>query len=514
MRVAVVRPPSIAQRFALTLDVTPPISVAYVAAAAERAGHEVTVVDAVGEGIGRSWPAYRPSLVGSGLTVDEIVARVAPETQVVGLSCMFSHEWPIVREIARRVARERPGARIVLGGEHPSAAPDACFRDVPEIVACVLGEGEETFVELLDALSKSRALDEVAGLAIVERGVVKRTAPRARIRDVDDLPTPAWHLVPIERYLDGGFSFGVDRGRTMPILATRGCPYRCTFCSSPQMWTTRYTLRSPERVVDEIEGYVERYGAESIDFYDLTAIVKPSWIERFCKLLLERDLGVTWQLPSGTRSEALAGGVLELLYASGCRNVSYAPESGSPATLRRIQKQVRLDRMIDSMRAAVDAGLNVKANLLIGFPDEDHASVRESLAFVVEMARAGVHDVSIWTFSPYPGSELFDELRRRGRIGELDDDFYASLLSYSDLAHAISYDDKLPSAVLQAYRLFGLGLFYATSFASHPRRVGETARRLADGEFESRSEMSLANLASRLGLRARARRGRAAARST
>ena len=115
---------------------------------------------------------------------------------------------------------------------------------------------------------------------------------------------------------------------------------------------------------------MRRYRVENIDFYDLTAIIERDWILEFCRLLDARGLRITWQLPSGTRSEALDEPVLRAMYRSGCRNVSYAPESGSPRTLEAIKKKVKLERLEASMRAAVRVGLNVKANILIGFPDE------------------------------------------------------------------------------------------------------------------------------------------------
>ncbi len=120
------------------------------------------------------------------------------------------------------------------------------------------------------------------------------------------------------------------------------------------MWTTRYTTRAPALVVDEIEDYVRRYRVENIDFYDLTAIVKRDWILEFCRLLDARGLRITWQLPSGTRSEALDEPVLRAMYRSGCRNVSYAPESGSERTLEAIKKKVKLDRLeaLDAHRRA------------------------------------------------------------------------------------------------------------------------------------------------------------------
>lgn len=500
--VTLIRPPSAVGRFALTLNVTPPLSVACLAGALAEAGFEVQVIDAIGEAVTETHAGYHPNVLVNGLTPAAIAARVDRRTSLVAISCMFSTDWPIVRDIIAAVDRDLPGVSILCGGEHPTAAPEHALRDAPALSACALGEGEATVVDVARAVASGDPLDRVPGLVARSRksGLPLRTPPRGRLVDVDAIPLPRWDLTPIDVYLDGGHSFGVDRGRTMPIVATRGCPYQCTFCSSPQMWTTRYAARSPARVVDEIEGYIRRYRAENIDFYDLTAIIRKDWIVAFCQELIRRRLDITWQLPSGTRSEAIDGEVADLLYRSGCRNVSYAPESGSSRTLRATKKKVDLDRMDASMRASVAAGLNVKANMLIGFPEETHEDIKDSLRFIARMARAGVHDVSVWTFSPYPGSELFDDLAARGAITEMDDAYFAALLSYSDLAGAVSWSPNLTSDALRAYRLLGLLLFYTASFGLRPSRLVELAVRAVSGRYESRMEMSLANLARKLSL--------------
>src|SRR6185369_13247431 len=170
-----------------------------------------------------------------------------------------------------------------LGGEHVTACPEYTLNDCPAVNACVIGEGEETFLELL----KAPRLSGVAGLAYREAGRPVLTAARARVRDVDAIAEPDWEVFPLERYIDAGQTYGADLGRCMPILASRGCPYECTFCSSPSMWTTLWRARKPELVAAEMQKYMSRYAVTNFDFYDLTAIVDRAWILRFCKLLVD-----------------------------------------------------------------------------------------------------------------------------------------------------------------------------------------------------------------------------------
>src|SRR5688572_2977952 len=280
-KLCLIRPAILELRYQATTLTCPPIGLAYLAAAARAAGHDVTVIDAVGEAPTKSTLLEDDRLSVRGLTADEIVERVPADTDVLGVSCMFSQDWPYVKRVLRALRARFPRTLIVVGGEHVTALPEVVLEEVVDY--CVVGEGEETLVELLDAIRDGRPLAEVPGLVTRDaEAAVTRTAPRARVADVDSLPLPAWDLFPIEAYLGAGYGFGVDRGRGMPILATRGCPYRCTFCSSPTMWTTRWSARDPANVLDEIRGYIDRYGATNFDFYDLTAIIKREWIITFC----------------------------------------------------------------------------------------------------------------------------------------------------------------------------------------------------------------------------------------
>jgi len=474
------------------------MGLAYIAATLREHGHEVSILDAVGEAPFDLRPIGDGRILARGLSAEAITARVDPRTQVVGLSCMFSQEWLQTRQLARHLRERFPSIPIVGGGEHVTALPEWSLADCDALDVCVLGEGEETMLELVEAIAAGRPPGTVAGTVVRDGAITRRAPPRARIRKIDNIPLPAWDLVPLRSYLDHGFGFGVNRGRSMPMLATRGCPYQCTFCSNPEMWTTRWVAREPRRVLEEMEKYLQEYAVDNFDFYDLTAIVKRAWIVEFCELVIASGLRFTWQLPSGTRSEAIDAEVSRLLYASGCRNLSYAPESGSKAMLRKIKKRVDLENMKVSMRSAVRSGLNVKANIIVGLPDETHREVRETLRFVVQMAVLGVHDMSISPFSPYPGSELFADLRARGKLGELDETYFDTLAGYTDILRTVSLDDRISGRALGLYRLLGMGLFYGVNYLVRPWRLLVTLRNVFRQQQESRLEMSLRDLLYRL----------------
>jgi radical SAM superfamily enzyme YgiQ (UPF0313 family) len=482
----------------------PPIGLAYVAASLREAGHEVTIVDTTGEALDRFTPITEDGiLLRRGLSDDEILARLG-HPDVIGFGLMFSQDWLEARALIQKVRAAHPEAVLIAGGEHFTAEPEGALRSAP-LDFILEGEGDRAVCDLLEHVAGRRALEDVPGCWYrTPEGEVRRTTAKARVRDVDALPWPAWDLVPVDAYLDGGYMVGVDRGRSMPMNATRGCPYQCTFCSSPAMWTTRYVARSPADVVAEMRHYVERYQATNFDFQDLTAIVKKDWVIEFANRLLADDLRITWQIPSGTRSEALDEEVLPLLVRSGCTNLTYAPESGDVETLARIKKRIKPERMLHSMRTAVRAGCNVKANFIFGFPGDRLRSIAGTFGFLARMAAAGVHDISIAPLRPYPGSEIFRALQGQGVIPPtLDDAYYRGLqLGTENLPGAMtsaeSYTEHLSPRQLELLRVAALAWFFGLSWLLRPVRVVKVVRALVTERQESRLDKSLVEMKRRV----------------
>lgn len=447
----------------------PPLGLAYIAAVVRQAGYPYAVIDAVGDGMDEIRALEeRGDILVQGLSYDDIVGRIPQETRIVGISCLFSVYWPVTLRLASRIREKFPEALLVLGGEHGTAVPEYVLHDSPFDVV-VLGEGEETFLAVIRAHLEGRDLGDVPGIAFRRNREIVRKGLSPRKRNVDEFPIPDWESFPIRNYIDRHQINGANLGRSMPLLATRGCPYQCTFCSSPNMWTTRWIARSPALVADEMEVYMKRYDVTNFDFQDLTAIVKRLWIIDFCQEILRRGLKATWQLPSGTRSEAFDEEVARLLYASGCRLLSFAPESGSELILKAVKKRVNLKKMLVSMRTAVKQRLKLSCLLVIGFPQDTKETVRETLKLVRKMAWIGVHDISVTKFVPYPGSELFLQLQREGKI-RLDNEFFISPIDFYS-AKSPSYSPAFTSNDLYRVQVWMFVNFYVLSFLLRPFRV-------------------------------------------
>ncbi len=486
LMITLINPPGLKLLSGLQMHTpNPPLGLAYIAGAIKDAGLPYTVIDGTGEALDAisRYPG-RADLMVQGLSFEEIARRIPERTRVIGLSCMFSALWPLTRDLAARIRARFPDAILVLGGEHATAVPELVLRTSPFDIV-VLGEGEETLVRLVRAVSDGRHWQDLPGIACLAGGAFRNNGLSARNRKIDDLAWPDWDSFPIEQYIARHQMNGSNLGRSMPLLSTRGCPYQCTFCSSPHMWTTRYIPRDPVQVVDEIEAYKTRYNVVNVDFQDLTAVVKRRWVVAFCRELIGRKLDVTWQMPSGTRCEIFDEEVADLLYRSGCRALAFAPESGSPEILAKIKKQVSLDHMLAAMRVAVRRGFRLSCFMVIGLPDDSPATLRQSLRLVRRMALLGVHDVAITKFVPYPGSELFKRLQREGRIA-LDDEFFLSPMDFYT-RRSPSYSAHVSTNALYVMMLWMFVNFYVISFACRPFRTARILlKALVTGTEETR----------------------------
>lgn len=500
MQITLIHPPTLLNLGTVgTAKPTLPIGLAYIAAAARAAGHTVRVVDAIAMAPYETWRDGELSRVGA--DVAAIVAAVPDDTEVIGIGCMFSFIWPGVRELVHALRARFPAATIIAGGEHLTALPVRSLAEAP-IDYAVLGEGEETFVELLDVLGRGGDPAGVAGIAFRRDGTVHQTPRRARIRAIDDIAWPAWDLFQPDVYNAHRFSLGIRLGYSMPILATRGCPYRCTYCTSPQMWTTRWVARDPVRLVDEIEAYHQRYGATSFLFHDLTAVIRRDWMTAFCEELLRRGLAVSWQLPAGTRCEAFDQPLAALMVRAGCRYLCFAPESGSDELRTRVQKRLDRDVLLNAVRAAVAAGMHVTCFLMIGVPDETTASLRDTERLARTLAREGIEDISCHYFYPAPGSQLYHELAAQGRLTGDDTELMAPLLiSNLLLPPERCYTTHVSHRELSRWRLRIFASFYGTRYFTRPRALLQLAANIARDRETNKLEAFAREMRIRLRLR-------------
>jgi radical SAM superfamily enzyme YgiQ (UPF0313 family) len=489
LNICLVKPSILHKSASFALLPTAPLGLAYIAGALKREGHHLSVVDASAEGFSQV-TQFLGDLYLYGLEEDEIISRIDPNADIICFALMFTNNWLSSRRLIKKAKQHFPHATLIAGGEHATAAPDLCIRQ-SGLDYIVLGEGEETIVSLIRAIENKTPTAEVDGVAFLKNDQLVKTKPRRRIREIKDIAWPAWELFPLQKYFDQKMSHGVYRGKTLPVMATRGCPYTCTFCSNPQMWGKKYEMRPPVDFVDELEYLYKEYGVVNFDLYDLTAIIFKDWIVAMTTEILNRGLEITYQLPSGTRAEAIDYEVASLLYKSGCKNITYAPESGSKEVLRRVKKRVKVEKMLESIKYSYQAGINIHLNMIIGFPEDTHRNFWETWWFIIRASWYGAHDMAMAVFTPYPGSALYDTLTKEGKVDIYDDECIVEIINSYDLWPNKVYANNMGETMVKVYVFIALISFYGSNYIFRPKRLFITLRNILRNEHESRLEQIL-----------------------
>ncbi|RJP65656.1 MAG: radical SAM protein [Candidatus Abyssobacteria bacterium SURF_17] len=410
----------------------PPLGLLYVAGALEQAGIEVRVIDM----------GFDPG----GVELERVLSGWKPE--IVGITCT-TPLYPHARSIAARVKLILPESWVVLGGVHPSVVPEHSLRDSAADIAAV-GEGEQLMPALAHAFPGMDAATRVAGAFVKSRGeIVKGPAP-VPIQDLDTLPMPARHLVDVERYFHAS---GHDRIKwslpqpSLPVIASRGCPYHCTFCASELVHGKKIRLRSVANIRSELEFLISEYGMKGVYFYDDTLTFNVPWLEKLCSML--KELRLKWIC--GTRLDRVNRQILEMMKSSGCMLISYGIESGDPRMLKEVLKKgLTLELIRENIRLTREVGIGTIANYMLGFPGETEESMRKTIALSREID-SDVAEFSI--YMPLPGTELAHHAEQAGRVLEQD-------LARFDYARPTYSDNSLPPELVKKYHRKAVRGFY------------------------------------------------------
>ena len=360
---------------------SPPLGLAYLAAVLEAAGAEVQLLDYVVNpydeaGLQEILDAFDPHLVGATsvtMTVDNAL------------------------KVLQDVKKFRPRIPTVMGGPHVTFAARETLEGHPELDLVVLGEGERTIVELVQAIEKNTDLETVAGIAYRQGQKIRFTPSRPFIQDLDSLPPPARHLLPLGRY----------RTLRMPISMTtsRGCPFKCIFCVGRQMVGAKVRYRSPESVVDEMESLA------SMNFHqinladDLFTANKPHCLA-VCDEIVKRRLDIKWT--SFARVDTVSVELLSQMRRAGCTAVSFGIESGDPAILKTIQKGITRDQVIAAVEMCKQAGVAPYASFILGLPGETEESIQETFAFGETLKNMGLM-YGFHLLAPFPGTAVREQ---------------------------------------------------------------------------------------------------------
>ncbi len=402
----------------------PPLGLLYVAAYAEREGHDVVVRDLAIRKKGEEIDFKRYDLVG--ISTDTTRHRQA-------------------LKIAKG-AKEK-GCTVVMGGPHPSYV-DEEILSTRKVDFIVRGEGEVTFAELVAALEKKdEKFDLIQGISFLSNGTLVRTPSRPFIENLDSLPIPARHLIHLDDYRRTNLG-----GRPItPLITSRGCPYRCAFCSSSHFWGSKVRMRSVASILKEVDEIYNQYHFNAVAFLDDTFNISPSRVIEICRGIIERKLDLWWwnlsRIDLFSRNEEM---VKEMVQA-GMKAAFIGVESPHPETLKDLQKGIRVEEVIETVEMLKRNGVQLHASYIIGGLHETAQSIHETIRFA---KRLDTNVAQFAILTPLPGTAIYDQVK--DRIFR-----WRAPWSFFDLQHLVFRHDHL-SFIRMEWLLFKAHLLYYT----------------------------------------------------
>lgn len=446
---------------------SPPLGLAFLAAVLERAGHCVRIDDC---------PVQR-------LAVGDLEA-VADEVQpdLVGITSTTSHFDQAIA-VARLLRRRLPRATLCLGGPHLNANPDA-LEAHREFDLGILGEGELTLLEVVERLEQGKPFHDVPGVVSVQDGALVTAPPRPLIEDLDVLPMPARHLLPIHAYRP----LPNDQ-RILPktsAIVSRGCPFHCIFCDK-RTFRDRYRAFSPRRVVEEMHFLRDRYGIRDVAFVDSTFTPDRPRVEAVLSAMEADPPGISWT--ASCRANLLDEGLLRRMRDQGCWRIRIAIESGNDDILRTIRKGITREQFAHTVRVADALGIRVKAFFMVGHFGETASTVEDSIRFALSLP---ITDITVQINTPLKGTPQYDLAPLHGTLRD-GDTRRVSFFEPVFVPHGMTAEQLL-QAHRSFYRRFYLRPVIFWRMARAVRRPSDVTRYLravplaANVMFTNRSE--------------------------
>ena len=336
--------------------VLPPLGLAYIASALEEAGHEVDLIDAIALCLSR----------------EEVSKRIEQfDPELVGITAMTPTFHGALE--AARIAKTH-NRKTLIGGVHMSIYAEETLS-YQEVDFGIVGEGEETIVELCSALNEGRDYSSIEGLCYKQDdGLIK--VGRARIvQDLTKLPMPSYHLLPMGKYSS---IIGMKPVSTM--MGSRGCPYKCGFCFKTPS-DKKYRTRSAENIVDEIEYLIKNYKVREVMFYD--DIMPKAYARDLSNEIIKRNIKINWQTPQ--RVNLVNPKLLKLMAKAGCHILRFGVEQGDPDMMQLVEKKTTIDQVRLSFQAANDAGIKTFAYFIIGYTGETKRTMQATIDLAIDL---------------------------------------------------------------------------------------------------------------------------------
>lgn len=395
MKVTLINPPisieKVYGRFKKLASFQPPVGLASLAGYLLQYGHKVQIIDCNNRS----------------LSIEDVVKELKKyPPDLVGLYTI-SYNFPIVEDLVKAIKEANRFQKIVAGGPHATFMAEQTLR-MTEIDFCVLGEGEETLLELIQHLEdNSNQLSSIQGLAYrTSEGEIVATSERVRVKDLDELPFPAIHLLPP---LDTYQLYLLHHKRLpyMTVASSRGCPYKCVFCETPSGKIVR--AHSPEYVVEYLDFLSKKYGVRETMFVDDTFTLNEKRIFKLCDLMQKKNLDMTWY--GNAHANVRNNDLFKAMRAAGCWIVAVGVESGNQKVIDLMDKGTTLENIASTCKGVLDAGLKLKTFFVLGNPGDTPETVEQTIRFAQSLK---AHFPVFSLMTPFPGAPLWETAEKYG----------------------------------------------------------------------------------------------------
>lgn len=389
----------------------PPLGIAYMAAVLEAAGAAVRIVD----------------LQVEKKDISTVIEEFSPN--IVGITCVTS-TYPDAVKIAHKIREVYPGL-LLMGGPHVTFQDVQALEEAP-IDVVVRGEGEQTMVELAEFVKGERKLDTISGITFMQNTVVQ-TGQR-EVVNLDDLPFPARHLLPMSEY--------GKTSRETHVLASRGCSYQCIFCTCTAMWKGKVRHRSPQHVLKEVDQVLSQYTFNRINFFDDTFTLSAPLVRELSKGLKKRN--VEWSCE--TRIDRVTQDLIKKMADAGCFRIFFGAESGNQQHLNTLRKGTKVEQIRNVLKWCQKEGIIAVPSFMIGLPSDTEESINRTIEFAL-----GLPSEVVWFFclTPFPGTDLFEKAADYGITVKVHD--FSKYTMRTPVAHPRNVDfETLQSLYVKA----------------------------------------------------------------
>ena len=379
---------------------TEPLGISYIASYIESKGYNVSIIDALAEGFENR--IITKNSIRFGLSETQIIEKIKYyNPDIVGISIMFTSFSQDAHDLAKLIKKINNKIIVVLGGAHASVAPKNILKD-KNIDIVVIGEGEETFLEIIKKFEKKQKLTNILGTATKINKKIIINKPRPFIKNLDTIPFPARNLLPMDLYLRNTSLYDI-RHPTVSMFTSRGCPNNCIYCAVPGIWGRLWRPFSAIRVVDEIEFLIKRYGYREVHFLDDNISIDRNRLNQICDLIIKRKIDIKWTCPNGIAIWTLDKQLLKKMKKSGCYRLTFGIESGSINTQKFIRKNLNLDKANQIIKLANKLGFWTFSTYIIGFPYESNQDLNKTINHALN---SYTDFVAFILLMPFPGTDI------------------------------------------------------------------------------------------------------------